>query len=295
MARQIAFLNRVGDAPAAIWVMGSDGEEPRQIYSSSGAIVAVAWSPDGTRLAFSMSVGTTFAYEVFLLDAQHLDAPPVQVSQGLPDIGGSISWSPDQQDLLLFAGPAAAREIYRLQVADGTVAQLTHGGNNASPDYSPDGQYIVFNSLRNGGQADLFVMRADGHSTRQLTTFPSLIGSLSGDRRRKIASAAAWSSRGEHAARWCTQQARPDESDTIPTGITMDNIHELAGKILREHGSAALCTVVRSEGSTPRHVGQQDAGHAGRQLRGHRGRRRSGASGVGRGPDGAGGSESRGC
>ena len=35
----------------------------------------------------------------------------------------------------------------------------------------------------------------------------------------------------------------------------MDNIHEAAGKVLRNHESAVLCTVVRSEGSTPRHVG----------------------------------------
>ena len=170
--QQIAFLNRIGDAPAAIWVMGSAGEDPQQIYTPSGTIVALAWSPDGTRFAFSMSVGRTYAYEVFLLDARQPETPPVQVSSGLTDIGGSISWSPDQKDLLLFAGPAAAREIYRLELADGSVTQLTHGGNNASPDYSPDGQYIVFNSLRNGGQADLFVMRSDGHSTRQLTSFP---------------------------------------------------------------------------------------------------------------------------
>jgi Tol biopolymer transport system component len=49
---------------------------------------------------------------------------------------------------------------------------LTFGGNNAAAAYSPDGQYIVFNSLRNNGQADLFIMRADGHSTRQLTDDP---------------------------------------------------------------------------------------------------------------------------
>ncbi|HET6846606.1 MAG TPA: XdhC/CoxI family protein [Anaerolineales bacterium] len=37
----------------------------------------------------------------------------------------------------------------------------------------------------------------------------------------------------------------------------MPNIHEISGKVLRENGSAALCTVVRSEGSTPRHVGSK--------------------------------------
>lgn len=171
--RQIAFLNRVGEGQGAIWLMSSDGAEPQQVYSSTaGSIVALAWSPDGTRLAFSMSVATTYSYEVFLFDLRDRDTPPVQVSRGLRDIGGSLAWSPDERDILLFAGPAAAREVYRLELDSSLVTQLTHGGNNASPAYSPDGQYIVFNSLRNGGQADLFIMRADGHSTRQLTEFP---------------------------------------------------------------------------------------------------------------------------
>ena len=74
--------------------------------------------------------------------------------------------------VVVFAGPVAAREVYRLDVASGALSQLTFGGNNAAASYSPDGQYIVFNSLRNNNQADLYIMRADGHSTRQLTTNP---------------------------------------------------------------------------------------------------------------------------
>lgn len=37
----------------------------------------------------------------------------------------------------------------------------------------------------------------------------------------------------------------------------MQNIHEVAGTVLRQNGRAVLCTVVRSEGSTPRHVGSK--------------------------------------
>ena len=59
-----------------------------------------------------------------------------------------------------------------LDVQTGDTKQLTFGGNNASAAYSPDGAYIVFNSLRNQGQADLYVMRADGHSLRRLTDNP---------------------------------------------------------------------------------------------------------------------------
>jgi Tol biopolymer transport system component len=53
-----------------------------------------------------------------------------------------------------------------------TAAQLTDGGNNAASSFSPDGQWIAFNSLRNNDQADIFIMRSDGSSMRQVTTDP---------------------------------------------------------------------------------------------------------------------------
>jgi xanthine dehydrogenase accessory factor len=37
----------------------------------------------------------------------------------------------------------------------------------------------------------------------------------------------------------------------------MDNIYEAAGRVLLNNETAALCTVVKSEGSTPRHVGSK--------------------------------------
>lgn len=37
----------------------------------------------------------------------------------------------------------------------------------------------------------------------------------------------------------------------------MDNIHEAAGRAIRENQPVALCTVTRSEGSTPRHIGSK--------------------------------------
>jgi TolB protein len=152
--------------------MGSNGEDPHPIYSPPNDVVGAAWAPDGLKVAFAMPVQNSFAYEIFLLDLGNIEAPPQSVPREIRDIGGSISWSPLQEDVLIFAGPAAAREIFRLDLATGKTTQLTFGGNNASPAYSPDGQYIVFNSLRNGGQADLYIMRADGHSMRRLTDHP---------------------------------------------------------------------------------------------------------------------------
>jgi Tol biopolymer transport system component len=170
--KQIVFVNRAAGAVSSLWVVGSNGEKPHLRFTGPKDIVGAAWSPDGTKIAFAMAVDLQYTYEIFLLDLRDIKAQPQRLSQGLSGIGGSIDWSPDAGSLVIFAGPVAAREVYRLDMASGVITQLTFGGNNASPAYSPDGQYIVFNSLRNGGQADLYIMRADGHSTRQLTNNP---------------------------------------------------------------------------------------------------------------------------
>ena len=170
--KQIVFVNRVGEAPSALWEVSSKGENPHELFAGTKDIVGAAWSPDGNWIAFSMQVDLALTYEVFLLDAHHPNAAPRRVSHGLSGIGGSLDWSPDGKSLLIFAGPVAAREVYRLDVEGGAITQLTFGGNNAAASYSPDGEYIVYNSLRNNDQADLYIMRADGHSTRQLTTNP---------------------------------------------------------------------------------------------------------------------------
>jgi TolB protein len=170
--RQIVFVNRAASGPSSLWMMGSKGENPRLFYAAANNVVAAAWSPDGVSIAFAMAVDSQFDYRVFLLPVGNPHASPRLVSSSLGAIGGSLAWSPDSRKLLVFAGPVAAREVFALDVATGMATQLTFGGNNAAAAYSPDGQYVVFNSLRNNAQADLYIMRADGHSMRQLTTNP---------------------------------------------------------------------------------------------------------------------------
>jgi Tol biopolymer transport system component len=130
------------------------------------------FSPDGKTIAFAMSTGEVNAYEIYLLDMTHPDLPPRRLTFAVEGATGSIDWSPDAKSLLVCLGPAGDKNVFRLDLATGNAIQLTFGGNNASASYSPDGQYIVYNSLRNNGQADLFIVRADGHSTRLLLDHP---------------------------------------------------------------------------------------------------------------------------
>jgi TolB protein len=117
-----------------------------------------------------MAVDQPDSYEIFVMNADGSDAR--QLTRGLPGIGGSVDWSPDGHSLLIYAGLPGDKNVFLINVAEETAAQLTNGGNNAASSFSPDGQWIAFNSLRNNDQADIFIMRPDGTDVRQVTDNP---------------------------------------------------------------------------------------------------------------------------
>ena len=168
--KQIVFINRVGGGPYSLWIAGRNGEYPHSIYTGTNTIVAVSWSPSGDRIAFAMAVDQQNSYEIFLLDVDDLTQPPQRITKGLPGIDGSLVWSPDAKSLLFCAGPDKLKNIYRADINNEVPIQLTSGGfNDAAASYSPDGQFIVFNSLRNNINANLYIMRSDGSDEHQLT------------------------------------------------------------------------------------------------------------------------------
>jgi len=167
---RIVFANRAADGPTSLWTVESTGENVKLLFAGPNTIVSADWSPDGRTIAFAMAVDQPDAYEIFLMDADGTNVR--QLTRGLEGVGGSLDWSPDGKYLLIYAGPFGDKDIFRIDVEAKTASQLTNGGNNAACSYSPDGQWIAFNSLRNDDQADIFIMRADGSDLRQITNDP---------------------------------------------------------------------------------------------------------------------------
>jgi TolB protein len=168
--KKILFANRAGDGPTSLWTVDNTGKNPDLLYSGPNTIVAVDWAPKGDRIAFAMAVDKPDSYEVFLMNSDGTNAH--QLTRNLPGIGGSLDWSPDGKSLLIYAGPPGDKNIFLINVDAETATQLTNGGNNAASSFSPDGQWIAFNSLRNNDQADIFIMRPDGSDVRQVTNNP---------------------------------------------------------------------------------------------------------------------------
>ena len=167
---RILFANRAAEGPTSLWTIDTSGENADLLYAGPNTIVAADWAPVGNRIAFAMAVDQPDSYEVFIMNDDGTDVR--QLTRGLPGIGGSLDWSPDGKHLLIYAGLPGDKNIFLVDVDAETAAQLTNGGNNAACSFSPDGQWIAFNSLRNNDQADIFIMRPDGTDLRQVTNDP---------------------------------------------------------------------------------------------------------------------------
>jgi TolB protein len=79
-------------------------------------------------------------------------------------------WSPDGRFLVYTAQRNGDFDVYRIPAAGGEEVRLTTSpGLDDGPEYSPDGQWIYFNSVRGGGKMQLWRMRPDGSAPEQLT------------------------------------------------------------------------------------------------------------------------------
>ena len=71
---------------------------------------------------------------------------------------------------IVFASDRAGTLDLWVMDADGGLLQLTaQGGDEASPEWSPDGTQVVFSADGGGDTTDIFVVDADGGNVRQVT------------------------------------------------------------------------------------------------------------------------------
>jgi TolB protein len=142
-----------------IYLMNPDGSS-KVSFTPRGLIAKdLVWSPDGRKIAFTRSEETTTSGSIFILDLetnkQH------ELASGIPFVDPP-SWSPDGA-LLTFARDG---DIWLVEPDGSGLTNLTKSGlGELHPEWSPDGEKLVFESYE-AGSTYIFLMNADGTRTR---------------------------------------------------------------------------------------------------------------------------------
>ena len=158
----VSFENRA----AAIVVQQLRSGERRTVSARVGVNQAPAWSPDGRRLALTLS-GSGGNLDIYVLDL---------ATQGLtritddPAIDTEPAWSADGANLYFTSDRSGGPQIYRTDVAaHQRVQRVTFGSAyNARPQPSPDGRLLALVS-REGSDYRIAVQDLANGNLRVLT------------------------------------------------------------------------------------------------------------------------------
>jgi TolB protein len=162
---RIYFSRAVTNTRVESWTMDADGRNQHRANTEIKTLLHGRWSPDGRKVVFTKE---TDAHPiVYLANADGSD------ETALPFLPGNLDWSPDGSRLVYQAktSPTVA-DIFLYTLATRKSVNLTKGVSSADPSFSSDGRQIAITSWRDGN-AEIYVMDADGSNVRRLTNHPA--------------------------------------------------------------------------------------------------------------------------
>jgi TolB protein len=137
----VSFENRL----SAVYVQRVSTGERRLVSARAGVNGAPAFSPDGKRLALTLS-GSGGNLDVWILN---LGTQQLTRLTNDPAVDTEPAWSPDGNSIYFTSDRAGGPQIYRVNVANPSrIQRITFGSSyDARPVVSPDGKRLAFVTL----------------------------------------------------------------------------------------------------------------------------------------------------
>jgi TolB protein len=158
-----------------VYLIDVDNRELRRLTSHEGGEYSPAWSPDGRKIFFVSDREENPGIYVVNVDGTD-DRQLVTTVYGDYNMMNVSYWttfqiSPDGEQIVFASDEDGTWQVFTMN-EDGTqVKQLTDRLQGAGfPVWSPEGGYIVFRSLGQGFEYDIYIMDKDGGAISKLAT-----------------------------------------------------------------------------------------------------------------------------
>lgn len=177
---QIAFVSSPSSGATPIdWrlhAMHANGTSPVSYEGNWPDLSALAWSPDGRRIAFVTGVEPNtpspmgYAPVLSVLSLDDGSVKRLAAAGQATDMLTDIAWSPDGRRIALAWASATEASGITVIDADGTGLRRLTDGADSHPSWSPDGRRIAFVRAPADVSSTLMVMTDDGGGARVLAT-----------------------------------------------------------------------------------------------------------------------------
>ena len=149
-----------------LWRIGLDGQNPKSISNQRGLNTGAAVSPDGRKIALTLSSNGNTAISVMNTDGSN-------VVTLTPGFGQNVSptWSPDGSRIAFVSSRSGNPHIFVMNADGSNARRLTFQGNyNQEPDWSPKaGGQIAFTARDERMKYDIFLVDPDTGVITRLT------------------------------------------------------------------------------------------------------------------------------
>ena len=144
--RKVTYVSFEDRGMPAIYIHELATTKREKVSSFKGINGAPDWSPDGQKLALTLSRDGN--PEIYMLDINTKALTRLTNHYG---IDTEPRWLPDGENLVFTSSRSGGPQIYKLNINDKSVRRVSfQGAYNARPDVTPDGRYLVYVHRRNG-------------------------------------------------------------------------------------------------------------------------------------------------